>query len=230
MENKKTRNTVIIAMLLLLLCGATIGGTIAYFQNTTEVVENTFVAVAGGKVFEPEDPSNINECFVLDESKAIPQDDGNYELDTSSRTKTNEYKIMENMTIKKDPTITIKDKTEIPMYLYVEVKNNLKDYISYAINTGFVKIDGLTGKNDGDVYVLGTLQTIEETPTLIPTIIKAVNNEGVKYHVFLNDQVIVNNSDLSLLPKTNNTIDIYAYLAQSSIGDAKTTYETCFKN
>lgn len=93
------------------------------------------------------------------ESKAIRDQSGAYTLDESQRVKKNSYDLLPGLDIPKDPYVTIKNKSSIPVYVFVEVCTNLtNDAITFdidAANWSLLEKNGnpIKGKNDGKVYV-----------------------------------------------------------------------------
>ena len=121
----------------------------------------TFVAVAkyikdvpftGNVTFT----ANLAKTFTLTESEAKRKTDGTYSLDTTTSTDENPYTLMPGVDVPKDPKITIKGKTAVPAYLYVEVCSNLPTTVTYYMATGWTDL-GITGPKGGKVYVYGTV-------------------------------------------------------------------------
>ena len=117
----------------------------------------TFVAVAkyikdipftGNVTFK----ADLAETFSLTESEAKPNTDGTYSLDTTISTDKNSYTLMPGVDVPKDPKITIKGKTTVPAYLYVEICPDLPTTVTYGIMPHW-KALGIKGPHGGDVYV-----------------------------------------------------------------------------
>lgn len=95
-NNAKTisRKTLAIALSMVLVLGAAVGGTIAWLISSTEAVTNVFT------------PSNIKVTLTEETNK----DD-------------NEYKMIPGWVNDKDPKVTLKANSE-PCYLFVKVEKN----------------------------------------------------------------------------------------------------------
>ena len=104
-----------ISLCIALLAVAVIGGTIAYFTDTTETVTNTFV-VGDIKI-------------TLDEQKV--KTDGT--PDGDSRVKSNTYVMVPGRTYTKDPTVTVKANSEA-CYVRIKVQVTGLDALKTAIN------------------------------------------------------------------------------------------------
>ena len=90
--------------------------------------------------------------FTLTESEAKRNTDGTYSLDTTTSTDKNTYTLMPGVDVPKDPKITIKGKTTVPAYLYVEICPDLPATVTYGIMPHW-KALGIKGPHGGDVYV-----------------------------------------------------------------------------
>ena len=83
------KKTIALALVLVMVFGATLGGTFAYLTST-DTVTNTFTV------------GNVQ--IKLDEAKANP--DGTL-VEGADRVKTNEYKLLPGHTYNKDPMVTV---------------------------------------------------------------------------------------------------------------------------
>ena len=120
-RRRRRRNTLkpmLIAMAVVLLLGCVTGGTLAWLTATTDPVTNTFTV------------GDIN--ITLDET-------------------TSDYKMIPGYTIAKDPKVTVKANSE-KCYLFVKVTENIgitdydfDDYISYTIDSNWLKVDSNPG-------------------------------------------------------------------------------------
>ncbi len=207
--NKK--KTLLVVVALVLVCAMSIMGTVAYMQNKTGAVTNTFIAVGGGK---------LAEALTLNESVAVKSDNGEYTLG-ADKVSANSYDAMPGMTLPKDPTITITKKTAAPAYLYLEVVGSLPAAYQWSLNENWVKIEGLTGNNGGAIYVW----TVKGD-----SVITGTDNDQT-YNVIKDNMVTIPaDTEGSALGGTNK-LTFYAYLAQSAVGansTPKSVYETVF--
>lgn len=122
----------VLAMLLavLMIVTATVAGTVAWLQDTTTEVKNTFTE---GKV-----------DITLDEGKV--DETGKFEDGGTTRVTTNDYKMIPGNEYDKDPTVTVENDSE-DCYLFVMFEEgSAKDYIDYVstLNTdnGWTQGDG----------------------------------------------------------------------------------------
>ena len=61
--------------------------------------------------------------------------------------------VVPGVDIPKNPYVVTDGKNEVPCYLYIEVvKDNVPDTITFEVSEEWVKIENITGKNDGDIY------------------------------------------------------------------------------
>lgn len=146
---EKKRNThrysnekiLMVALVVAILVGCAVGGTIAYFTDQTEVITNTFTV---GKLF-----TNPATQFTLWEHKAVDENasgkkDGVYEL-TSEEVVGNSYTVLPGVDIPKDPTVDIVD-LELNAYLYIKVEGTLPSGMTTTIDpANWEALTGYTG-------------------------------------------------------------------------------------
>jgi hypothetical protein len=150
--------------------------------------------------------AELADSMTLLESKAVRQTDGSYKLQEEKVTQ-NTYVVMPGVDIPKDPAITITDKSNVPSYLYVEVvEKNLPTTIQYALTTDWVKLDGVTGKHNGIVYVYKNT-TIDNTSDLSAPIPILKDNR-------------LNVSDAFKPGTTEFQLEFYGYMAQQISQDS----------
>lgn len=221
MENKKTKLLAILCILLSIGCIST---AFAYYNAATVSVKNTFIAAGGGKFFDFDTEDTTKKgVFTLDETEYALNEKGEYAIQKNAdgsikKTTANNYKVMPGVIIPKDPTITIKNKSEIPAYLFIEVVGDCSDYFTYELDAIWKEVEGATGLHDGTVYVY---QSGGEGTT--GTILGSVASNT--YNIIKNQQLKANN-DITVT--SEQTLEFYAYLAQTGIGSLAETYNACF--
>lgn len=100
----------------------------------------TSVPLSGTVTIKGELADNV----TLTEHEAARQADGSYIL-TETIATGNQYVVMPGVDIPKDPTITIKDKSSVPAYLYVEI-------VPSSLTPAAVKYEMYTLGVEGDVW------------------------------------------------------------------------------
>ena len=124
------KGTKIIGLILavVLLMTATVFGTLAYLQATTDQLKNTFTV---GKVEIALDEARTNTSGQpLDSNGTLVSDRKSAERYDGSTGKTgNEYHLVPGKVYTKDPTVTV-DKDSEDSYVFVKVINNLE----YKVN------------------------------------------------------------------------------------------------
>lgn len=217
--NKKRILLTVLAMVL--VCVLSVAGTLALLTAHTDAVTNTFVAAAGS-----DNPFVDKDGFSIKEYKVGPDAAGNYNYVDEEGNKLaedaakievakNTYKVVPGVTLPKDAFVKLSRANETPAYLFIEVDNNLDTSVfSMSVDTTvWGKLDGVTGKNGGDIYVLGTA----DAPTVLGTVTAA---DGV-YHIIAGNKVTVaNTNDLKITTSTADTIKFYAYICQATVAKA----------
>lgn len=193
------------ALALILVCAISVLGTVAYLQKITAPVKNTFIAAGGG---------SLAADMTLLESEVAKDENGVYSL-TGNTTASNAYEVVPGAVLPKDPTITVKGKTEAAAYLYVEAVSTLSADYSWAMDANWTPLNA-KGVNGGDLYVYNA------------KIVGA--GEDQTYNVIADKKITVA-EDADLSAQGQLALDFYAYLAQTSIGaetDPLAIYNTCF--
>lgn len=142
--NKKKFFLAVLA--LILVCSISVAGTLAFLtaqQDGDKAVVNTFVAQGGGIIIPgstsvpsptPEIPDGLNKNFFLVESSANYVN-GNYVLDTDTKVIENTYdKVVPEMTIPKDPALTVNLAEGIDAYIFVKVEDTTQNNLIYTMN------------------------------------------------------------------------------------------------
>ena len=148
---KQRSSRLLIAAVTVLLIASLIGGAVGKYITTVSVPGKvTFIA-------------SLAEEVLLQEHKAIRNPDGSYSLTDEIAAadlngNSNVYELLPGLDIPKDPHIRVIGKTSIDAYLFVEVVENGdvstdNKVITYTMDSGWLKLNGVTGKNNGTVYV-----------------------------------------------------------------------------
>lgn len=122
------KKTIALALALVMVFGATMGGTFAYLTSQTDVVTNTFTV---GKVAITLDEAKVDEYGVKD---------------GATRVKGNEYKLIPGHTYTKDPTVTVKAGSE-DSYVRMIVTINCADALTSIFGADFLPQDFVEGWN-----------------------------------------------------------------------------------
>lgn len=218
-----TKKKVILSICaLVLVCVISVSGTLAYLSLTTEdePVVNTFIAAGGGKLIVD------GGKFTLTESEARPTytNSGVYELYKDVQVKANEYKVLPDTIVPKDPSVTIKGKTSVPAYLYVEIVDNTNGVIGWDVTEDWTLLSDVTGNKGGKVYVWnrGKLAATGDDSS----------RDYDPIYILKGDAVTINNN-VDTLGTLGSPLTFYAYLAQTQIGSeespADTVYTTVFQ-
>ncbi len=145
----KKRTIVLFASGMVLL-GVGIGSSLAWLQDSTKKVTNTFTT------------SNIE--ITLDEAPL--NEDGMTLNEEESRVKQNEnYKMVPGMVLEKDPTVTVKANSEdCWVFIKVEKSEDFDEYISYRIDpNNWMQLTDESGNAIEGVYcTLGPVTDITE--------------------------------------------------------------------
>lgn len=232
--NKKRILLTVLAMVL--VCALSVAGTLALLaESTTTPVTNTFVA----SVPNPED---FVTTFEIKEYKVGPDAAGNYDYVGEDGTKlaegaakvevnNNTYNVVPGVTLPKDAFVKLTRENDTPAYLFIEVDNNL-DTSVFTMNVDtddWGLLNGVTGKNGGNIYVLGTAAN--------PTVLGTVEN-GVYHIIDGNEVTVADTNDLKITTSTADTIKFYAYICQATVAktdgtntsDPAEVFGICFPN
>ena len=123
-RRKYASKVLVLVLAVLLIVGASVGGTLAWLQAKTENVTNTFTSA---ELFDTPETD-----FTVWEHQATENADGTYTLG-SEKVKANTYDILPGVNIPKDPTVDIVDLEE-NAYLYLKVTGTLPTGMEYAID------------------------------------------------------------------------------------------------
>lgn len=136
-----TSKTLVLALVLMMVVGATIGGTIAWLTDTSDTVVNTFT------------DSDIE--ITLAES----------DTDLNTAGEQHDYKMVPGYTITKDPKVTVETGSE-KCYLFVKLEkaNNFDSFLTYEIADGWSQLTDGEGKNVDGVYYRVVDTTGQGTP------------------------------------------------------------------
>lgn len=198
-----------IAMMLTsiaLVAAVAVGGTLAYLTATTNTVTNTFTM--GGLV--------DSDAFVLNESHATKGNDGKYTL-TATRVEENSYTVLPGVNLPKDPSVQITEALSADAYVFVEVVNALGDGLSVEIDSQWVPLTGVTGRNGGQVYYYEDKVSSGTTWTI---------DGQTEKHILKDDKVTVSSS---ANVTGNATLKFYGYMAQATgFADASAAWTAAF--
>ena len=162
------KKALIIVVATLLVCTAAICGTLAWLNDSTDSVQNTFV---------------VGE---------------NIDIDLDETTGDN-YTVTPGATIAKDPVVTVTNNGD-GCWVFVEIKDNTPDFISYEIDSAWTAVPGA----DGVYYIENASET--------------------EYPVLKNNQVVVSSdvdyAQVEAALAQGNTLTFTAYAIQD---DAATT-------
>lgn len=229
--NKKRILLTVLAMVL--VCALSVAGTLALLTAHTDAVTNTFVAAAGS-----DNPFVDKDGFSIKEYKVGPDAAGNYNYVDEEGNKLaedaakievakNTYKVVPGVTLPKDAFVKLSRANETPAYLFIEVVNKLSNEFNMAVDSQWGELTGVTGKNGGKIYVLGTATA--------PKVLGAVPNEV--YHIIDGNKVTVANNATLNITNTTNTIEFYAYICQATVAKNGTNtsnpaevFGICFPN
>ena len=149
---KQRSSRLLIAAVTVLLIASLIGGAVGKYITTVSVPGKvTFIA-------------SLAEEVLLQEHKAIRNPDGSYSLTDEIAAadlngNSNVYELLPGLDIPKDPHIRVIGKTSIDAYLFVEVVEKgdvalAEKVITYTVDSNYwLKLNDVTGKNGGTVYV-----------------------------------------------------------------------------
>jgi len=119
---KNTKKLVAILLAVVLLVGAVIGGTLAWFTDTTQNVQNTFTV------------GNID--IELEETDSDKDQDPDK----------NDYKMIPGWTIEKDPLVTVKaDSEKCYVFVKLDKSENFDNFMTYTMAEGWTALTGETG-------------------------------------------------------------------------------------
>lgn len=161
---------------------------------------------------------HLADVFTLQEHLAVRQSDGTYTLNKAQTVASNAYSVIPGVSIPKDPHFTLKGKSKLPAYLYVEIIDGLgTSGLSYSVSDQWLDLD-LTGKNGGKVYVYtggtGSAKLLKEDFNV------------TEIYILQDDQVTVSSASTSGF---DVSLTFHGYLAQASLaGNAKSVYTSCF--
>lgn len=211
------KKTLTIAIALVLVVALAVGATYAYLTATTGKVTNTFSA---GKTIEEPDKN-----FLLKEHPVSYNDaNGTYTVNkTADPVDKNDYdKLAPKMTAEKDPFISFNGKQiETPSYLFVEVVDGTDQAISWNVTDSWVKLEDVTGKNGGAVYVYSTDKTSGAVLQGAQADIYILN--GNKIEAASNFDTLANAEGAHL------TLEFYGYLCQKTgFTNATDAFNACF--
>lgn len=128
----------LLVLLLTALTGTAVG---KYIYSTRYKATVTFTA-------------ELAENLCLWESKATRDPEGDYTLEPDVTVASNDYILMPGVDIDKDPYIIVEGKTPVEAYLFVEIVETLHNHtLRYSVRSTWKKLDDLSGKNGGTVYV-----------------------------------------------------------------------------
>lgn len=129
---KTARKSLLIALCAILLVVASVMGTLAYLTSTSAPVTNTFTI---GDVLITLDEAKVDVYGnpVDAEGKETTKAD-------APRVAENTYKLIPGHTYTKDPTIHVGDNSE-KVWLFAKIENDLSDFTTLAICTGWTEID-----------------------------------------------------------------------------------------
>ena len=151
---KKTKKIVTLALAAVLLVGTTVAATVAYLQDETEVVKNTFTV---GNVEIDLDEALVTlygkpATGVADTNDADNDGDKEELIPTTevenvkyaNRVKKNEYKLIPGHTYTKDPTVHVELGSEESYVFMKVVINNYSDVVE-VYGDGFLPQDVVNG-------------------------------------------------------------------------------------
>jgi len=163
-NNKKFGRIALIVALLVVVCVASIAGTVAWLQDKTGTVTNTFSA------------SNI-DIWMTETVNGTSQ---NTDAINGGNIANSGLKMVPGNTIAKDPAVHVKEGSE-PCYVFLKVteSSNLDTYISYSINDNWHNYTAV----EGIYYLTAGSISDDGVVTLVPA------NAG--YAVLVEDKVTV---------------------------------------
>lgn len=231
MKNKKALLTL---ASIVLVAAVSVAGTFAFLTAQSNAVTNTFVAEGAGKIIDDDPATEDTEegTFVIEETAVTQNEDGTYSTASGTTSSGIDFKILPGLTLPKKATIKVTGKTKVPAYLYCEVKADLTDDVyEWEVDPdNWIKLDSVTGAQEGDVYVYTTDGTN-------PAIVKATDTDYTNLPEIgiLKDNQIKVKDDVTedvlkdITDTNKDSIEFYSYLAQASAGtDAATAYTNCF--
>lgn len=201
MNKKFKRAGATLALLLVGAAGA--AGSLAYLQQTTGPVTNTFTATSG--------LIDTDAIFALKETTPTPQPNGDYVITTTNRTETHaEYaNIVPGVTLGKDPAVMLND-LNVQSYLFIKETETPNSALKYSVNTnnwkkiGTSKVWYYVGEGATETGVLSTIDT-------------AKGEKEITAEILTDQQVTVDDFDHETLANGNlGKLKYEAYLVQAS--------------
>lgn len=234
-----SKKTLITALALILVCVVSVSGTLAYLSlkadNTNGGITNTFTAAADGKILDDADPENPDKAFEIIEPNVELAADGSYKEKTGTNKTGNAYEVAPGLKLPKAAKIRVVGKTDLPVYLYLEVVDTLsKDvFEAYALDGIWMPLKDskgaqVLGLNKGPVYVYAT-GTETKTPALFCAEKDKLLGEKT-FNIIDGGALKVKNSATAdqLAAMTDNKLSFYSYMAQASAGDdAAAAFANC---
>lgn len=141
-KQPKLRFLLGLSLLLIAACSLMMSGMLAKYRTETAFAN------------EVRYTNQLAESFRLLDKPMKQLEDGSYAVDTTSDAQPTSgfsFKLIPGITIPAEPYIEIKGKTQIPAYLYLEVENTSN--VALTFDGKWSKLDGVSGKRGGDVYV-----------------------------------------------------------------------------
>ena len=232
---------------LILVCSISVAGTLAFLtasQNGNKTVVNTFLAAGGGEIIDstptttvPEIPGvELQNGFFLVESKA-EYVNANYILDTDSKVIANTYdKVVPDMLIPKDPTLTVDLATGVDAYIFVKVidktfvDENAKNF-TYEVTGDWtaISVAGLDASEKVYVYKNAITTGVENTDlNAVPILVEKTENT-VKYQVKTASALVDTANETDGVQLGEGTLKFEAYACQAGgFTDAADAFTQCF--
>lgn len=186
--NKHRSFLLVLALVMIFTCA--VSGVLAWLSASTTEVTNTFA------------PSSIG--LALDEAE---YDASTNSLKTNRVMSNSGYKLIPGWTLPKDPTVTV-SAGSIDCYVFVEITetNNPKNYLDYAVASGWTQGKGTTGANADGVPTNVYYRTVTSSTSAQP------------FQILADNQVTVLGSltqtELEAIGNNKPTIQFKAYAVQ----------------
>lgn len=242
-KNKKEKNTIIMIALLAVAIVAIFAGTTYAFLTASTAdnpVTNTFIAAGGGKIIDDdpthEDPipgTSEHSNFYLVESEAtINSTKTAYTLNTAKKVRNNTYEyLVPDMTIAKDPTVTIDLADNVSAYLFLEIVDTTGGNIKATPDSSnWTEISATSYHPGGKVYLYKNSALVGNPATPAG---ETHTKEVDAARIFTNNQVRANTTLTDVDSNTDGTqlgtITLYAYVTQTvGFTDAISAYNQSF--